>query len=216
MRATLPHRTTVGRSLAFLAAVTLLAGWPDGRLEAQTPASYSTPRGLSPELLGIRAALDKYRDPVVAVHDGYLSSVACVEYPKGGGSEGTMHYAPGGMGVHFLNLQFIGPTLDPTKPQVLIYEPDGDRLRLAAAEWFVPAQAAGQTRPAIFKQELQGPMEGHEPVQPKGMHHYDLHVWLWKENPAGTFSPTNPAVTCPKGGYSFAEHAPKMVPPAGH
>ena len=30
-------------------------------------------------------------------------------------------------------------------------------------------------------------MEGHEPLMPHGMHHYDLHVWLWKENPAGLF-----------------------------
>jgi hypothetical protein len=37
-------------------------------------------------------------------------------------------------------------------------------------------------------------------------------VWLWKENPAGVFSPTNPSVTCPDARYSFAEVAPKMVP----
>jgi len=51
---------------------------------------------------------------------------------------------------------------------------------------------------------------------PAGMHHYDLHVWLWKNNPAGTFSPTNPAVSCPKGDYSFAERAPKTVPHGRH
>jgi hypothetical protein len=43
------------------------------------------------------------------------------------------------------------------------------------------------------------------------LHHYDLHVWLWKDNPAGLFSPTNPAVKCPKGSYSFTETAPKLV-----
>jgi hypothetical protein len=59
-------------------------------------------------------------------------------------------------------------------------------------------------------------MEGHEPLQPRGLHHYDLHVWLWKNNPAGMFSPTNPAVKCPKGSYSFKEHAPKMVEASAH
>ena len=215
MRVTDPHRLTLGPSLTLLAAVAILSSWPHSPMAAQKPAQSAAPVGLSPELEQTRAALDKYRDPVVAVHDGYLSSVACVEYPKGSG-EGTMHYVPGGMGVHFLNLQLIGPTLEPTKPQVLIYEPDGDRLRLAAAEWFVPVEVAGQTRPAIFGQELQGPMEGHVPLQPKGMHHYDLHVWLWKNNPSGTFSATNPAVKCPKRGYSFAESAPKLVPQPGH
>jgi len=46
---------------------------------------------------------------------------------------------------------------------------------------------------------------------PAEVHHYDLHVWLWKTNPEGVYSPTNPAVKCPKAAYSFAEAAPKMV-----
>jgi hypothetical protein len=166
---------------------------------------------LTPELVAARGALDKYRDPIVAVHDGYLSSLGCIEYPDGG-AEGAMRYLPGGMGVHFLNFGFVGGPLDPARPQVLIYQPVGDKLELVAAEWFVPAEAAGPVRPRIFDTELEGPMEGHKPLMPEGMHHYDLHVWLWKANPAGVFSPTNAAVTCPKGTYSFAETAPKMVP----
>lgn len=165
---------------------------------------------LSAEQLKLRALLDKYKDPIVAVHDGYLSTLGCVEYPKGGG-EGSMKYVAGGMGVHFLNGQLIGPKLDPSKPQVLIYEPVGDKLVLAAAEWFVPAEAAGKTKPAIFGQELGGPMAGHKPIMPDGLVHYDLHVWLWKNNPAGVYSPTNPDLKCPKSSYSFSEDAPKMI-----
>ena len=179
-------------------------------LEAQG-AKPGAPATLPAELVAVRSALDKYKDPIVAVHDGYLSTVGCVEYPKGGG-EGTMHYAPGGMGVHFLNPQLIGGApLDPAKPQVLIYEPAGNELRLVAAEWFVPMQAAGPGRPKIFGKELEGPMEGHHPLMPEGLHHFDLHVWLWKANPAGVYAPTNSAVSCPKGAYSFAENAPKLV-----
>lgn len=170
---------------------------------------------MPPELATVRAALDKYHDPIVAIHDGYLSTLGCIEYPEGG-SEGAMHYAPGGMGVHFMNPQHIGPALDPDKPQVLIYEPDGDKLRLVAAEWYMPAKLAGSKRPAIFGKELEGPMEGHKPLMPEGMHHYDLHVWLWKDNPEGVFSPTNPNVSCRDGGYSFAEAAPRMVPHRAH
>ncbi|MGQ0642316.1 MAG: hypothetical protein ACT4P6_16330 [Gemmatimonadaceae bacterium] len=179
----------------------LLAAIP--RAQAQSPA-------LSPQLLSVRASLDKYNDPIVAVHDGYLSTVACIDFPKGG-SEGSMRYAAGGMGVHFFNPQYVGPTLDPAKPQVLIYEPVGDKLRLVAAEWFVPLELAKDTRPSIFGKELEGPMEGHQPLMPAGAHHYDLHVWLWKTNSEGVFSPTNPAIKCPKVGYSFSEDAPKMV-----
>jgi hypothetical protein len=150
----------------------------------------------SPELERTRALLDKYQDPIAAVHDGYFSTVGCVEYLQGG-AEGSMKFVPGGMGVHFLNLQHIGQQLDPAKPQILIYEPVGGKLRLAAAEWFVPTQVAGKTRPSIFGQPLQGPMEGHHPLQPAALHHYDLHVWLWKWNPSGLFAPFNPRVTCP-------------------
>ena len=182
---------------------------------AQTRGSHPTLAALTPELEQARAALDKYRDPVVAVHDGYFSTLGCVEYPEGG-REGTMQYTPGGMGVHFLNLQLIAPTLDPAKPQVLIDEPDGDKLRLVAAEWFLPVQATPQGPPSIFGKKLEGPMEGHHPLMPAGLHHYDLHVWLWKENPAGIFSATNPALKCPKHGYSFAERAPKIVQHQGH
>lgn len=167
---------------------------------------------LPAELQNVRKLLDKYNDPIVAVHDGFLSTVACVEYPKGG-AEGAMRYSPGGMGVHFINMQNVGPTLDPAKPQVLIYEPVGDKLRLVAAEWFMPTQVAGGKAPSIFGKELQGPMEGHKPLMPAEVHHYDLHVWLWKTNPDGVYSPTNPAVKCQKNGYSFAEDAPKMVHP---
>jgi hypothetical protein len=209
MRVFAPYRLTLRPGITLLAQAAMLSSWPHSTVVAQTPAHSATVVALSPELERTRAALDKYQDPVVAVHDGYLSTLACVEYTKG--SEGTMRYAPGGMGVHFINLQLLGPTPEPTKPQVLIYEPDGDRLRLAAAEWFVPVAIAGEKRPTIFGQELQGPMEGHEPLQPRGLHHYDLHVWLWKNNPAGTFSATNPAVKCPKGSYSFAERPPKLV-----
>jgi hypothetical protein len=103
------------------------------------------------------------------------------------------------MGVHFLNAANIGPQLDPTKPQILIYEPVGDKLVLAGAEWFVPAQVAGNTTPMIFGQALAGPMDGHEPIIPASLRHYDLHVWLWKTNPKGMFVATNSAVKCAAG-----------------
>jgi hypothetical protein len=98
------------------------------------------------------------------------------------------------------------------RPPILIYEPDGDKLRLVAAEWFIPLATGIKERPSVFGRAFDGPMEGHEPLLPKVLHHYDLHVWLWKENPAGLFSPTNPGVTCTGYGYSLAEDAPHVVP----
>ena len=193
---------TLARSAAGSVLLALVASQVARAQNAAIPA----------ELQSVRALLDKYNDPIVAVHDGFLSTLGCVEYPKGA-SEGGMQYVAGGMGVHFINMGNVGPTLDPAKPQVLIYEPVGDKLRLVAAEWFMPLQVAGGKAPSIFGKELQGPMEGHKPIMPAEVHHYDLHVWLWKTNPAGVYSATNPAVKCPKSAYSFAEEAPKMVHP---
>lgn len=161
---------------------------------------------LSPELQAAKAALSKYADPYVAIKDGFYSTLACIDFPKGA-MHGPIEYPPGAMGVHFINTANIGPVLDPAKPQVLIYEPVGDKLVLAAAEWVVPVQVAGNTTPAIFGQKLYGPMDGHEPIMPAALRHYDLHVWLWKENPRGVFTSTNAAVKCdPKATYTVQEH----------
>jgi hypothetical protein len=203
------------RSIAIVAVVLgiVLPTASQGQTHQQGATKATSMPTLSPALAATRAALDRYRDPIAAVHDGYFSTLGCIEYSTGGG-HGAMEYKPGGMGVHFLNPALIGPTLDSLKPQVLIYEPSGGKLRLVAAEWFVPTQVSKEA-PVIFGQTLQGPMEGHEPVLPVQLHHWDLHVWLWKANPNGVFSATNPGVACAKKGYSYSfdEKPPRIVPP---
>ena len=156
----------------------------------------------------MRTALAKYEDPYVAVRDLYLSTVGCVHY-DGTKMAGHMEYPKGGMGVHFVNLTIQGP-LDPMKPNVLIYEPVDGKLELVAAEWLVPVTVAKE-RPVLFGQPFQGPMEGHEPLIPQGFVHYDLHAWLFKDNPLGMFSPTNPDVTCEGYDFSLLEHPTKIV-----
>jgi hypothetical protein len=197
------------RSLSFgRASLVLLATSSLFVLAARAQGAESP--GLSPELAKVRAALDKYQDPIVAVHDGYFSTLGCVEYPVAG-APGEVPYPVGGMGVHFFNVGLIGAEMDPMKPQVLVYEPRGDKLVLVAAEWFVPLATGIKERPKLFGRPFDGPMEGHHPLMPGTMTHYDLHVWLWKDNPAGMFSPTNPSVKCPKAGYTFQEKAPRLV-----
>ena len=46
---------------------------------AQSDGHSAGPTELSPELQHARAGLEKYQDPVVAVRDGYFSTLACVE-----------------------------------------------------------------------------------------------------------------------------------------
>jgi len=177
---------------------------------ASAPAAAQNPKQMTPELQKVREALDKYRDPVMAVHDGYFSTLGCVEYPKPGAA-GQVPYAAGGMGVHFFNVMLMGK-LDPLQPQVLVYQPVGGKLRLVAAEYFIPLSPEVKERPQLFGHPFDGPMVGHHPLMPHEMTHYDLHVWLWKTNPAGLFAPTNPDVKCPKAAYTLQEIAPRLVP----
>src|SRR5436190_23047714 len=92
------HReTTMKNAIALAAAALALA----------LPAAAQSPKDLSPELQKVKAALDKYKDPVVAIHDGYFSTLGCVTYPKPGAA-GQVPYAKGAMGVHFFNVALVG------------------------------------------------------------------------------------------------------------
>jgi len=201
-------RHTARKAIRFTAPLLMIGFAVVALSPARGSSAIPAAPALSPDLDSVRAALSKYKDPVQAVHDGFLSTLACIDFPYGA-KDGTMQYVPGAMGIHFLNMGNVGPTLDPMKPQVLMYEPDkAGKLTLVAAEWFMPAQLVTGDPPSIFGHQLQGPMEGHPPIMPPELHHYDLHVWLWKDNPAGMFSPTNPAVKCGSYAYSFSEDAP--------
>jgi hypothetical protein len=69
-------------------------------------------------------------------------------------------------------------------------------------------------------------MEGHEPLIPRELHHYDLHVWLFKamngdaDDDAlwgGLFKATNRTVSCSgKSGYALMEGPPKLVSHPSH
>jgi hypothetical protein len=193
--------TALGLLLAGGAPADAQTGHGTGHAAAAHRASTPAPEpALPPQLQEIREALRKYQDPVVAIRDGYLSTLGCVAY------------AEAGMGVHFLNVAHIGPMPDPFRPPLLVYEPQQDGgLRLVAAEWFVPLATGITERPTLFGQPFNGPMAGHEPLMPAALHHYDLHAWLFKENPAGLFAAVNPNVGC--AGHPFAlMEAPTDLP----
>ena len=66
----------LGRGVAAIVAIFIPAG-PAPALAHSRPA-------LTPELEALRAKLEPYQDPYKAVHDGYLSTLGCVEFPDGG------------------------------------------------------------------------------------------------------------------------------------
>ncbi len=191
-------------SLALAPALPAAAQGVHGHGPAHRASVPAPEPSLPADLAEVREALRKYADPLVAIRDGYASTLGCVAYPDGA------------MGVHFLNPALIGPTSDPFRPPLLVYEPaEEGRLRLVAAEWFVPLATGITERPRLFGRPFDGPMAGHEPLMPDGLHHYDLHVWLFKENPAGLFAAINPNVGCAGHPYALMEQPTAIVPHHG-
>ncbi len=133
------------------------------------------------QLAAVRRATAKYHDVSKAIADGYLPAPHCVGVP-----------GVGGMGYHYVKPSLTRDlALDPLQPELLLYVPSGNGLRLVGVEYFVAA--VGQPTPSLFGRPFDGPMPGHEPGMPT---HYDLHVWLWQTNPNGIFAALNPNVEC--------------------
>jgi type II secretory pathway pseudopilin PulG len=180
------------RAVAAAAILALVAA-----AAAQAAPRFSA-HGESPavqrQLRAVKAALDKYQDVAVAKADGYAVASPCLMVPT---SKGASWWG-GAMGVHFVNQALLTKPLNPLKPAVLTYLPTANGgFRLLAAEYFKADAdqklSTDSDRPSLFGRSFDGPMLGHSPGMPI---HYDLHVWLWKPNPVGLFSPWNPTVHC--------------------
>jgi hypothetical protein len=128
------------------------------------------------QLARIRQVTAKYHDVKQALADGYTAPPEC----------------RGGMGFHYYNLPlFMDLETDPLRPEILIYAPTEQGLKLVAVEYWVAD--LGQPHPTLLGQQFDGPMPGHGPGEPV---HYDLHAWIWQANPDGLFAPHNLNITC--------------------
>lgn len=135
----------------------------------------------------VREATDRFKDVAVAEAEGYALQFGCVTGPDWGA-----------MGLHFVNGTLVGDdVLDPTRPEIVIYEPAPDgRLRLIGADYLVLADvwhAKHSETPQIMGQLMhlfESPNRFGLPA------FYTLHVWAWKDNPAGSFSNWHATVSC--------------------
>ncbi len=171
------------------------------RLEAEHDINHELLETLEATDLGaVLLATAKYQDEAVALADGYVSTVECVQAP------------PGSMGIHYVNPVLLEGTPDLLKPQILLYLPSDSGLKLIGVEWVAVALADTDDGPApwfgdeapdswissapsLLGKTFEGPMAGHGPEDPW---HYDSHFWLWEDNPTGMFSDFNPTVHCPE------------------
>jgi hypothetical protein len=153
------------------------------------------------ELQATRAATARFHSIAQATASGYAelrdaAGIACIDNPAGG------------MGIHYANGDLVGSAaLDPTSPEVLVYQPMPDgRMKLVALEYVILESTWREGHPdpadvpSLFGQDferLPGPGES-VPQNRYGLPaFYELHLWLWQPNPDGMFEDWNPTVTCP-------------------
>lgn len=181
--------------LGVAAGCTATSNENEGTSETSSdPLSSSANR----DLAKARAATAKYHDEAAAIADGYTRSDDCVLLPSGG------------EGYHYVNFDLLSKPINVETPPILLYYTGANGKReLMAVEYFTPVFVDGtpwfgtptmpppaghSEAPVLFGQSFDGPMPGHFDGMPW---HYDLHVWVWKHNPAGLFTGPNPTISCP-------------------
>ncbi|MGQ0641059.1 MAG: hypothetical protein ACT4P6_09870 [Gemmatimonadaceae bacterium] len=120
-----------------------------------------------------------YRSLKVAMAAGYNAQLTgCMESPPAGG-----------MGFHYGDPRLIDATVEPLKPEILMYEPqaNGDML-FVGVEYVVPYTAWSHDEPPSL---LGVPLHRNDAFQL-----WVLHAWIAKPNPSGLLQDWNPRVSC--------------------
>ena len=182
-------------ALALLSVCPLRAVAQDGHSHTMTPQHQElTPaQKLKANALVkiVRESTERFKDVSVAESEGYALQFGCVSGPDSGA-----------MGLHYVNGTLVNRgELDPTHPQIVIYEPTSNGgLKLIGADFLVLADA--------WDKKNQGPPE----LMGQLFHYfefpnrfglpafYTLHVWAWKDNPNGAFVNWHPNVSCEQFG----------------
>ena len=185
----------------------LLAAIAFGQAAASGPAGSA-----EPGLAEIRAATERFRDVDVALAEGYVAAAECETATHMGRPA-----ALGAMGVHYFHPDLLritsppGSRVDGTgthtdflRPAILIYEPQADgSMQLVAVENLVfeaAWRASGGDVPPTFHGRPYDHMVDDPATAADEVHHFaphfDQHLWLYRRNPAGTYTPFNPRVNC--------------------
>jgi hypothetical protein len=201
------------RILCAALAGVVFAGPAFGQARPVSNTSPAVPRAI-PGVEDIRRATERFRDVKVALAEGYIPDPAamCITAEMEG-----MPRQLGEMGIHYFRPDLLGITGPPNPrvsgtgthtdfrtPGVLVYEPQPDgSLRLVAVENLVFERAwreAGHTEPPQYAGNAYYHMVDNPLTDVDEAHgfepHYELHAWLYRENPNGTFAQFNPRATC--------------------
>jgi len=183
-------------------------------LAACATGAFADPAPGEPTLAEVRQLTDRFRDVKIALAEGYIRD------PFDMCDTAEMMGKPavlGAMGVHYFRPDLVGVTEPPNprvngtgthtdfrKPAILIYEPQADgSMALVAVENLVfqaSWRATGAKGPPTFHGLAWDAMadDPATPIDEAHMFapHYDRHVWIYRDNPNGVFTPFNPNVSC--------------------
>jgi len=181
-------------------------------------------RASEPSLDQVKQAAERYRDVKVAIAEGYTTDNKCVTAEMLG-----FPAEQGAMGLHYVRRDLLGLPDNPkgrvagtgtytdfSRPAMLVYEPQADgSLELVAVENLVfkkAWEAAGNKEPPSFHGNPYLLLADDPKTALDEAHnfdpHYELHVWVFRDNPLGMYKPFSPKVTC-------RHHKPDAGPP-GH
>lgn len=133
----------------------------------------------------VREATRQYVDVNEATAAGYSPFLGCVTGPD-----------HGAMGIHYVNGALLNGEVEATHPQALIYEPQGEKLRLVGVEYIVDSATWLKTHSAPPVLEGQVFQLVDSPNRYNIPAFFELHVWAWRFNPNGSFVDWNNRVTC--------------------
>ena len=153
------------RSAMAIAALTMVAATIGSTAEAHGGHDLS-----GRELFALWRSTAKYHRVQAALDSGRVDLELCFDQ----------------MGEHYADPNtFSDGVLDPRKPEALVYEHVGRKLRLVAVEW---VSTTPGTVPGIGELHLN-----------EALGVYVLHAWIWKYNPDGILADMNPRVgDCPQ------------------
>ena len=149
----------------------------------------SSNRNLNALVQTVREATERFKDVAAAENEDYHLLFGCVTDDD-----------KGAMGLHWVNLPLVfdGGELDPTRPEIILYEPlPSGRIRITGADFLVIAKDWDDAHPSNPPQLMGQLFHRFESPNRFGLPaFYTLHVWAWKESPSGTFVNWHDNVSC--------------------
>jgi hypothetical protein len=181
------------RSCVAAASVLALAACdrPDTPTDAQASVASATQlasaKAEATQLVELRQVTARFENFDKAYAAGYQTQITpCWE-----------HATHGAMGYHWGKTALIDANVALLEPELIMYEPQaGGHLRLVGFEYIVPLAAWEEAGHDLSDPNEVPQLLGQKFTQHSFLPIFKLHIWLWRNNPAGTFADWNPKVSC--------------------